>query len=79
MTPMPRYYVSIPFGWLDAKSPQEAVDRLLADDPRNAHEGVTFLVREEGSDQLLLIVVGDDDEPTPVTKAVMDDWEYLSG
>lgn len=49
---MPRYYVSIPFGWLDAKSPQEAVDRLLADDPRNDHEGVTFLVREEGSDQL---------------------------
>lgn len=52
---------------------------MIGDDPRTHHEGVTFLVREEGSDQLLLIVVGDDDEPTPVTKAVMDDWEYLSG
>ena len=76
---MPRYYVSIPFGWLEAKSPRAAVQRVIGDDPRTHHEGVTFLVREEGSDQLLLIVVGDDDEPTPVTKAVMDDWEYLSG
>jgi hypothetical protein len=54
---MPRYYASIPFGWLDAKSPQEAVDRLLAVDPGNDHEGVTFLVREGGSDRLVLIVV----------------------
>ncbi len=76
---MPRYYVSMPFGWLDAKSPQEAVDRLLADDPRTDHEGVTFLVREGGSDRLVLIVVGDDDDPAPVTQAVMDDWEYLFG
>lgn len=36
----------------------------------------TFLVREEGTDRLVL-VVGDDDDPTPVTQAVMDDWEYL--
>ncbi len=76
MTPMPRFYVSIPCGWLEAASPQEAVDRLLADDPRNDHEGVTFLVREEGTDHLLVVVVGDDDESTPVTQDVMDDWEY---
>lgn len=76
---MPRYYVSISFGCLEAESPRAAVQRVLGDDPRNDHEGVTFLVREEGSDQLPLIVVGDDDQPTPVTKAVMDDWEYLSG
>ena len=74
---MPRYYVSIPFGWLEAESPRAAVQRVIADDPRTHHEGVTFLVREAGTHQLVLIVVGDDDQPTPVTQAVMDDWEYL--
>jgi hypothetical protein len=74
---MPRSYVSIPYGWLEAESPADAVRRVIADDPRTDHEGVTFLVREEGTDRLLVIVVGDDDEPTPVTQAVMDDWEYL--
>lgn len=74
---MPRYYVSIPFGWLDAESPKAAVDIVIADDPRTDHEGVTFLGREEGSDHLFLLVSGDDDEPTPVTQAVMDGWEYL--
>ncbi len=52
---------------------------VIADDPQTDHEGVTFLVREEGTDRLLVVVVGDDDEPTPVTQAVMDDWEYLVG
>lgn len=51
--------------------------RLIADDPRAHHEGVTFLVREQGTNHLVLIVVGDEDEPTPVTHAVMDGWEYL--
>jgi len=74
---MPRYYVSIPYGRLEAESPKAAVERLIADDPRTDHEGVTFLVREEGSDHLVLIVVGDDDEPSPVTDDVMDGWEYL--
>jgi hypothetical protein len=73
---MPRLYVSIPYGWLEAESPADAVRRVIADDPRTDHEGVTFLVREEGTDRLLVIVVGDD-EPTPVTQDVMDDWEYL--
>jgi hypothetical protein len=73
---MARYYVSIPFGWVAAESPGEAVGRLIADDPATHHEGVTFLVREEGTDRLVLIVVEDDDEPTPVTEGVMDDWEY---
>ncbi len=72
---MPRFYVSIPYGWLEAESPADAVRRVIADDPRTDHEGVTFLVREEGTDHLLLNVIGDD-EPTPVTQAVMDDWEY---
>ena len=79
MTPMPRFYVSIPCGWLEAESPADAVRRVIADDPRTDHEGVTFLVREEGTDRLLVVVVGDDDEPTPVTQDVMDDWEYLFG
>lgn len=74
---MPRFYVSIPHGWLEAKSPADAVRRVIADDPRTDYEGVTFRVREEGTDRLLMIVVGDDDEPTPVTHDVMDDWEYL--
>lgn len=73
---MPRYYVSIPYGWLDAESPAAAVGRIITDDPRAHHEGVTFLVRDEAN-RLVLIVVGDDDEPTPVTQTVMDDWEYL--
>jgi hypothetical protein len=76
---MPRYYVSIPFGWLEAESPRAAVQRVIADDPHTHHEGVTFLVREDGTDHLVLFVVGDGDEHTPVTQAVMDDWEYLSG
>lgn len=50
--------------------------RVIADDPRTDHEGVTFLVPEEGTDRLLVVVIGDDDEPTPVTQDVMDDWEY---
>ncbi len=54
-----------------------AVRRLFTDDPGPDHEGATFLVREEGTDRLLMIVVGEDDEPTPVTQGVMDDWEYL--
>ncbi|NJD65707.1 MAG: hypothetical protein FIB00_10765 [Chloroflexi bacterium] len=74
---MPRFYVSIPYGWLEAESPTHAVRRVIADDPRTDHEGVTFLVREEGANRLVLIVVGDKDEPTPVTQDVMDDWEYL--
>ena len=74
---MPRYYVSIPYGWVDAESPKGAVARVIANDPRTDHEGVTFLVREEGTDRLLLLVVGDDDDPTPVTQAVMDGWECL--
>jgi len=74
---MPRYYVSVPYGWLDAESPKNAVARVIADDPCTDHEGVTFLVREEGTDRLFLLVVGDDDEPTPETQAVMDGWEYL--
>ena len=74
---MPRFYVSVPYGWLEAASPAHAVRRVTADDPRTNHEGVTFLVRAEGTDRLVLIVVGDDDGPTPVTEAVMDDWEYL--
>ncbi|MBE0609466.1 MAG: hypothetical protein IH609_08805 [Dehalococcoidia bacterium] len=69
---MPRFYVSIPCGWLEAESPADAVRRT-------DHEGVTFLVREEGTDRLLVVVVGDDDEPTPVTQDVRDDWEYLFG
>ncbi|MCC6387423.1 MAG: hypothetical protein IT302_08580 [Dehalococcoidia bacterium] len=73
---MPRYYLSIPFGWVEAESPRAAVERLIADDPATHHEGVTFLVREEDTDRLILIVIGDDDEPTLVTQAVMDDWEY---
>ncbi|MBE7520645.1 MAG: hypothetical protein HS107_15525 [Thermoflexaceae bacterium] len=73
---MPRYYVSVPYGWVEAESPSAAVGRVIADDPRTHHEGVTFLVRDEANG-LLLIVVGDDDEPTPVTQTVMDDWEYL--
>ena len=73
---MRRFYVSIPYGWLEAESPADAVRRVISDDPRTDHEGVTFLVREERSNRLVLIVVGDDDEPTPVTEAVMDDWEY---
>lgn len=72
---MPRFYVSIPYGWLEAESPADAVCRVIADDPRTDHEGVTFLVREEGANRLLVIVAGDD-EPTPVTQDVMDDWEY---
>lgn len=74
---MPRFYVSIPYGWLDAESPADAVSRVIADDPRTDHEGVTFLVRAEGTNHLVLVVVGGDDDPTPVTQAVMDDWEYL--
>lgn len=74
---MSRYYVSIPYGWLEAESPKAAVERVILDDPRTDHEGATFLVREEGVDHLVLIVVGDDDEPEPVTQAVMDGWEYL--
>ncbi|MCZ7576290.1 MAG: hypothetical protein M5U18_04270 [Dehalococcoidia bacterium] len=62
---MPRYYVSIPYGWLEAESPKAAAARLIADDPATNHEGVTFLIREEGSNHLVLVVVGDDDEPTP--------------
>ena len=73
---MPRYYVAIPFGWLEAESPRAAVQRVIADDPRTHHEGVTFLVREELTGRLVLIVVGEDDEPAPVTQDVMDDWEY---
>jgi hypothetical protein len=76
MTGMGRYYVSIPYGWLEANSPRAAVERVIADDPRTDHEGVTFLVREEGTDRLLVVVIGDDDEPAPVTQDVMDDWEY---
>ncbi len=68
--------MSIPYGWLEAESPADAVRRIIADDPRTDHEGVTFLVREERTDRLLVVVVGDD-EPTPVTQDVMDDWEYL--
>jgi len=79
MTPMPRFYVSIPFGWLEAESPEAAVGRVMADDPRNDHEGVTFLVREELTGRLVLIVVVADDEPAPVTQDVMDDWEYAFG
>jgi hypothetical protein len=75
MTP-PRFYVSVQYGWLGAESPADAVRRVIADDPRIDHEGVTFLVREEGTDRLLVVVIGDDDEPTPVTQDVMDDWEY---
>jgi hypothetical protein len=56
-----------------------AVQRIVADEPARHHEGVTFLVREEHTGRLVLIVVGDDDEPTPVTQAVMDDWEYQFG
>lgn len=74
---MPRFYVSIPYGWLEAENPADAVRRVIADDPRTDHEGVTFLVREEGTDRLFVVVVGDDDEPTPVMQDVMDDWEYL--
>ncbi|MGE3073944.1 MAG: hypothetical protein AB7N24_11850 [Dehalococcoidia bacterium] len=74
---MPPFYVSIPYGWLEAESPPDAVRRVIADDPRRNHEGVTFLVREDGTNRLVLVVVGDEDEPTPVTEAVMDDWEYL--
>ena len=76
MTPMPRFHVSIHYGWLEAESPADAVRRVISDDPRTDHEGVTFLVREEGTDRLLVIIIGDDDEPTPVTQDVMDDWEY---
>ena len=72
---MPRFYVSIPYGWLEAESPADAVRRVISDDPRTDHEGVTFLVREERSNRLVRIVVGDDAEPTPVTEAVMDEWE----
>jgi len=74
---MPRFCVSIPYGWLEVESPAHAVRRFIADDPRTNHEGVTFLVREECTDRLVLIVVGDDDGPTPVTEDAMDDWEYL--
>ncbi len=42
---MPRYYVSIPYGWLQAERPKAAVEGLIADDPTTNHEGVTFLVR----------------------------------
>lgn len=73
---MARYYVTIPYGWIEAESPSAAVRRVVADDPLTHHEGVTFLVREEGTDRLVVIVVGDDDEPTPVTQEVMDDWKY---
>ncbi|NJD66851.1 MAG: hypothetical protein FIB00_16705 [Chloroflexi bacterium] len=73
---MPRYYLSIPYGWLEADSPSAAVRRVIADDPVTHHEGVTFLVREEATDRLVLVVIGDDDEPTPVTQEVMDGWEY---
>lgn len=76
MTPLPRFYVSVPYGWLEAESPADAVRRVIADDPRTNHEGVTFLVREEGTDRLVLMVDGDDDGPTPVTEAVIDGWEY---
>ena len=75
MTP-PRFYVSVQYGWLGAESPADAVRRVIADDPPSDYEGVTFLVRDEHTDHLVLIAVGDDDEPTPVTETVMDDWEY---
>ena len=76
---MPRFYVSVPYGWLEAASPAHAVRRVTADDPRTNHEGVTFLVREELTGRLVLIVVVADDEPAPVTQDVMDDWEYAFG
>lgn len=53
-----------------------AIERIVADDPATHHEGTTFLVREEHTGRLVLIVVGDDDEPTSVMEDVMDDWEY---
>jgi len=43
---------------------------------RQTTRGVTFLVREEGTGHLVLVVVGDDGEPTPVTQDVMDGWDY---
>ena len=68
MTAMGRCYVSIPYGWLEAESPADAVRRVIADDPRTDHEGVTFLVREEGTDRLLVVVIGTTTKPlrTPV-------------
>ncbi|MCZ2109624.1 MAG: hypothetical protein LC118_08665 [Dehalococcoidia bacterium] len=71
-----RYYLSIPYGWVEAVSPSAAVEQVVADDPATHHEGVTFLVREERTGHLVVIVVGDDGEPTPVTQDVMDGWDY---
>ena len=63
MTPMPRFHVSIHYGWLEAESPADAVRRVISDDPRTDHEGVTFLVREEGTDRLLVVVIGTTTKP----------------
>ena len=41
---MPRYYVSVPCGWLEAESPMAAVQRIVAD----LHESGYIEVFKEG-------------------------------